>query len=212
MPNVDSAPTTSLLTGRSRRPLHGKWTVVALGMSVVLNAMLILYSANSAFMRPLEYDREKELGILEQEDRRLTAQTLRLEATTKNLELQKKQLQKHYKETEDVGKKLEMYKAKLGEDAVEVTNAENAAEILMQRLAKAQGTTIAAKGQLKREKEKLEQAKLELAKVEEEMQTIQRNQKTDALIRAMSRGADAEQLSAQERADLCHACTCVAYC
>lgn len=211
MPAASLEPTTSLLAGR-RRPLHGKWTVAALGISVVLNAVLILYCANSAFMRPLEYDREKELGVLEQEDRALKAQTSRLEATTRNLEAQKKQLQKHYKETEDVGKKLEVYKAKLGEDAVEVKNAEGAAEILMQRLAKAQGTTIAAKSSLKREKERLEQAKTELAKVEQEMATIKRNAKTDALVRAMQRSDEGEQLSSGERADLCHACTCVAYC
>lgn len=63
--------------------------------------------------RPLEYDREQELGMLEKQDSQLRAQAVRLERTTKNLEEQKRQLQKHYKETEDVGKKLNMYKGKL---------------------------------------------------------------------------------------------------
>ena len=63
--------------------------------------------------RPLEYDREQELGMLEKQDTQLRAQAVRLERTTRNLEEQKRQLQKHYKETEDVGKKLESYKGKL---------------------------------------------------------------------------------------------------
>jgi hypothetical protein len=210
--------------------------------------------------RPLEYDREQELGMLEKQDTQLRAQAVRLERTTRNLEEQKRQLQKHYKETEDVGKKLDSYKGKLAavrllltvalagvltlvigvsraqtkgttlesaldaqerrkkcsimplslclerlasflpprphvfagedgirrqlcrlphcacaealetamQDAVEVKNAENAAEILMQRLAKAQGTTISAKDQLKREKARLEKVKEELAKTRQQ--------------------------------------------
>ena len=47
-------------------------------------------------------------------------------------------------------------------------NAENAAEILMQRLAKAQGTTISAKDQLKREKARLDKVKEELAKTRQQ--------------------------------------------
>jgi hypothetical protein len=54
------------------------------------------------------------------------------------------------------------------QDAVEVKNAENAAEILMQRLAKAQGTTISAKDQLKREKARLDKVKEELAKTRQQ--------------------------------------------
>lgn len=51
--------------------------------------------------------------MLEKQDTQLRAQAVRLERTTRNLEEQKRQLQKHYKETEDVGKKLESYKGKL---------------------------------------------------------------------------------------------------
>jgi hypothetical protein len=209
MPSVTDQPTTSLLE-RRRRPLHGKWTIAALMASIVLNAVLLLYCANLQFMRPLEYDREAELGQLEKQDAQLRAQTLRLERTTENLEKQKNQLQKHYQETEDVGKKLSVYKAKLAADAVEVSNAESAAEVLMQRLAKAQGTTIAAKQQLEKEKKSLEAVKAELKKVRQQEKEIKRNEKTDALVRALQASEDdSKQLTSTERAELCHDCTCV---
>mmetsp|Transcript_22648 Transcript_22648/g.56671 ORF Transcript_22648/g.56671 Transcript_22648/m.56671 type:complete len:220 (+) Transcript_22648:130-789(+) len=204
-------PATSLLPGR-RSPRHGKWTVMMLGASIVLNAVLVLYCANLQFMRPLEYDREKELGMLEKQDTQLKAQAVRLEATTRNLEEQKRQLQQHYKETEDVGRKLDEYKGKLSADAVEVKNAESAAEILMQRLAKAQGTTMSAKTELKREKARLDKVRAELAKTKEQEVDIQKNEQTDALVRALQRSDSGGQMTSTERANLCHACTCTKYC
>ena len=197
------------MPGRSR-PRHGKFTAALLGASICLNAILALYCINLRFMEPLAYDRGQELAMLQRKDQQLLAQRAALEKTTKSLIEQKNQLLQHYKETEHVGKKLEAYKDKLKKDAEEVKNAEEAAEILMQRLAKAQGDTVAAQSKLKAEKQKLESAKKELGKVEEQEKQLKRSQKTDRLVRALE--SDGNNLSSEERAELCHDCTCVRYC
>lgn len=46
----DREPSTSLLS-KQRRPMHGKWTLMMMGCSMVLNAVLVLYCANLQFMR-----------------------------------------------------------------------------------------------------------------------------------------------------------------
>eukprot|EP00960_Hanusia_phi_P000005 142-Hanusia_phi.AAC.1 len=157
-------------------------------------------------MEPLAYDRGQELAMLQRKDKQLLAQRAALEKTTHSLIEQKNELLQHYKETEHVGMKLQAYKDKLKKDAEEVKNAEEAAEILMQRLAKAQGDTIAAQTKLQAEKQKLETAKKELGKVEEQEKQLKRTQRTDRLVRALE--SDGSNLSSEERAELCHDCTC----
>ena len=159
-------------------------------LSVALNGMLILYCANLLFLSPLAYDRVQQLAYLEREDAKLKSQRSALEATTRSLVAQKNELLKHYKETEDVGKKLEQYKEKLAVDAVEVKNAESTAEDLIHRLAKAQGASMATKQRLKDEKEKLAKAKEELdkvlaeeAKLKATEKRMKRSQEEDNLIR-----------------------------
>jgi hypothetical protein len=152
--------------------------------------MLILYCANLLFMSPLAYDRLQEITHLERQDARLKLQRAALETTQQSLIQQKEQLLKHYKETETVGKKLTAYKEKLAADAIEVKNAEAAAEDLMTRLANAQGNTIATKERLKEEKNKLVKARQELDTVLAEQKRlkkqetiIKRSQQEDALVR-----------------------------
>jgi len=193
-----------------KRPMHGKLTAAILGGSVCLNAMLVLYCVNSRFMKPLAYDRGQELAYLQMKDRELTAQKESLERTTQGLMQQKEQLLQHYKETESVGKKLETYKEKLRVDAQEVKDAEAAAEVLMQRLATAQGKTISTQQRLLEEKKKLEKAKKELQDIENQQKELKRSEKTDKLVRALENSDD--QVSSRKRAELCHDCTCVKYC
>merc|ERR1712216_297929 len=135
-----------------------------------------------------------------------------LERTTEGLMQQKEQLLQHYKETESVGRKLEIYKEKLRADAQEVKDAEAAAEVLMQRLATAQGKTISAQQQLSDEKAKLATAKKEIDKVRADEKALKRDEKTDKLVRALQHAEMKDEVPAKERADLCHDCTCVKYC
>lgn len=152
--------------------------------------MLILYCANLLFMSPLAYDRMREITHLEREDARLKSQRTALEATQRGLIQQKEQLLQHYKETENVGKKLTAYKEKLAADAIEVKDAESTAENLMARLASAQGNTIATKQRLKEEKAKLEKARKELdvvlaeqKRLKKQEAVIKRSQQEDALVK-----------------------------
>ena len=140
------------------------------------------------------------------------AQKASLERTTEGLMQQKEQLLQHYKETESVGRKLEIYKEKLRADAQEVKDAEAAAEVLMQRLATAQGKTISAQQQLSDEKAKLATAKKEIDKVRADEKALKRDEKTDKLVRALQHAEMKDEVPAKERADLCHDCTCVKYC
>lgn len=190
--------------------MHGKLTFAALGASLCLNAVLIIYCANLSFMSPLAHDRQAEIAALKAQDQMLQSQKSALEKTTKGLQEQKEQLLKHYSETEHVGKKLEKYKEKLRADAEEVKDAEAAAELLMQRLATAQGNTLATKDQLAAEKEKLEKAKKELKGVEHEEKVLKRSEKTDRLVKALEK--DESKIGPHERQELCHDCTCVKYC
>lgn len=206
----DYVPAANSALLQRRRPMHGKMTAAILGGSVCLNAMLVLYCVNMQFMKPLAYDRGQELAYLQMKDRQLTAQKASLERTTEGLMQQKEQLLQHYKETESVGKKLESYKEKLRVDAQEVKDAEAAAEVLMQRLATAQGKTISTQQRLADEKKKLEKAKKELKEIEGEQKQLQRDEKTDKLVRALQKGD--EEVPAKERAELCQDCTCVKYC
>lgn len=96
--------------------MHGKLTFAALGASLCLNAVLIIYCANLSFMSPLAHDRQAEIAALKAQDQMLQSQKSALEKTTKGLQEQKEQLLKHYSETEHVGKKLEKYKEKLRAD------------------------------------------------------------------------------------------------
>jgi chromosome segregation ATPase len=174
--------------------------------------MLVLYCVNLQFMKPLAYDRGQELAYLQMKDRELMAQKASLERTTEGLMQQKEQLLQHYKETESVGRKLEIYKEKLRADAQEVKDAEAAAEVLMQRLATAQGKTISAQQQLSDEKAKLATAKKEIDKVRADEKALKRDEKTDKLVRALQHAEMKDEVPAKERADLCHDCTCVKYC
>ncbi len=200
--------------------------------------MLILYCANLLFLSPLAYDRLSELTHLEREDTRLKAQRASLEATQRGLIQQKEQLLQHYKETENVGKKLSAYKEKLAADAIEVKNAEATAENLMTRLADAQGNTIATKQRLKEEKDKLEKARKELdlvlaeqKRLKHQESVIKRSQEEDALVKVRSLIPTAiarwsvltrrrrqaleenrQDITAGERAQLCRSCTCVKFC
>ena len=178
-----------IVGGRSRSP-YAKWLASALILSITVNGMLILYCANLLFMSPLAYDRMREITHLEREDARLKSQRTALEATQRGLIQQKEQLLQHYKETENVGKKLTAYKEKLAADAIEVKDAESTAENLMARLASAQGNTIATKQRLKEEKAKLEKARKELdvvlaeqKRLKKQEAVIKRSQQEDALVK-----------------------------
>jgi TolA-binding protein len=75
--------------------------------------------------------------------------------------------------------------------AQEVKDAEAAAEVLMQRLATAQGKTISTQQRLADEKARLEKAKQELADVEAQEKKLKRSEKTDKLVQALEKGDDA---------------------
>jgi len=210
--DAEYAPASNSALLPRKRPLHGKLTAAILGGSICLNAMLVLYCVNLQFMKPLAYDRGQELAYLQMKDRELMAQKASLERTTEGLMQQKEQLLQHYKETESVGRKLEIYKEKLRADAQEVKDAEAAAEVLMQRLATAQGKTISAQQQLSDEKAKLATAKKEIDKVRADEKALKRDEKTDKLVRALQHAEMKDEVPAKERADLCHDCTCVKYC
>mmetsp|Transcript_79662 Transcript_79662/g.213380 ORF Transcript_79662/g.213380 Transcript_79662/m.213380 type:complete len:219 (+) Transcript_79662:44-700(+) len=206
----------SSLLGRKRSNVR-HWLAGGLLISVILNGMLILYCARLLSFSPIARDRIQQLTSLEREDAKLRAQKASLEITQKSLIEQKEQLLKHYRETEQVGKKLAAYKEKLAADAVEVKNAESNAEQLMSRLANAQGNTIATKLRLKEEKKKLQQARQELdrvlaaeKKLKQQEALIQRSQREDELVKALE--TDDMNINSTERAHLCQSCTCVKYC
>ena len=193
--DADYLPASHSALLARKRSMHGKLTAAFLGGSVCLNAMLALYIVNFHFMKPLSYDRSQQLAYLQMKDRELMAQKASLERTTEGLMEQKEQLIQHYKETESVGKKLESYKAKLRVDAQEVKDAEAAAEVLMQRLAAAQGKTISAQQQLSDEKAKLEKAKRRIKEVQSEQKKLERDEKTDKLVRALEKAQGDEEAS-----------------
>ena len=72
----------------------------------------------------------------------------------------------------------------------EVKDAEAAAEVLMQRLATAQGKTISTQQRLADEKAKLEKAKKELKSIEKQQRELKKSEKTDKLVRALEKGDD----------------------
>jgi hypothetical protein len=72
----------------------------------------------------------------------------------------------------------------------EVKDAEAAAEVLMQRLATAQGKTISTQQRLLEEKKKLEKAKKELQDIENQQKELKRSEKTDKLVRALENSDD----------------------
>jgi len=88
-------------------------------------------------------------------------------------------------------------------DAVEVKDAEAAAEVLMQRLAKAKGATLATKEELDAETKRFDDAHAALAATKKQERALKRAEGTDRLVYALTH--DDSKISEGERAQLCQA-------